>query len=458
MSMGMNIFMAAIFFPILLIIYFILKNTSKPKKNLIISVTLPLEAREDEDVLAICESFCKHLGLCTLILMAMFVGAFFTSLMEYMSIAMTFYLLWLTIVIIVPHIIFAVYHNKLKKLKREKGWVPDTAGNVLLETKVSASPVKALNPWLFFLPVAMSFVPVIHSLMVETSQVFVLTYILNALVVASFYLFYRLLFRQRPDVIDDDASLSMALTRVRRYNWGKAWIALAWFTGAFNLFFWLLISSSMGIVICTAVFTAAAIIFPLHAEFSTRKAQERLTKDCGATLYVDDDDYWLAGLFYYNPNDDHLMIINRIGINMTMNLAKPAGKAIMVFAAVTILAMPFIGLFMIPLEFTPVRIEVTDTVVVARQTNSYEIALSDVREIELLEMLPRATREAGTAMDTIYKGRWRVQGIGSSTLCLNPQVPPFILIKTNNANFIFGAYSEAATLEAYNLLSARVGR
>ena len=42
-------------------------------------------------------------------------------------------------------------------------------------------------------------------------------------------------------------------------------------------------------------------------EFGLRRAQEKLTVSSGTGWYVDEDDKWLWGLFYYDPHDrrDH---------------------------------------------------------------------------------------------------------------------------------------------------------
>lgn len=37
-----------------------------------------------------------------------------------------------------------------------------------------------------------------------------------------------------------------------------------------------------------------------------------------------DDDHWVAGVFYYNPDDPALWVGKRLGIGWTLNFAHPA--------------------------------------------------------------------------------------------------------------------------------------
>lgn len=59
----------------------------------------------------------------------------------------------------------------------------------------------------------------------------------------------------------------------------------------------------------------------------------------------DDEDYWILGCIYNNPNDPSFMVQKKFGIGWTMNIATPIGK---VFLVITVLS--FIVLFFILIE------------------------------------------------------------------------------------------------------------
>ena len=445
-----NVIIIGSCFPILPIMYFILRSISKPKKNIILGVTLPYSARQDESVMEICRFFRKRLGITSLILTALLAVPFF---IEYISIATTYLMVWICAVIIAPFAPYAKSHKKLKRLKQEKNWVTSAAGKVMLDTKVSVHPHKQASAWLFLPPAIISLVPVVHALFVGSDPAFTFTYIIMALICAVFYFVYRAQYRQSSEVIDENTSLSIALTRIRRHYWRKIWVWMSWATGLFNVAFWLTINSFVGMMVTTGVYVCILLFVFIGAEFSVRKAQEKLTMESGKGLYVDSDEYWILGLLYHNPNDKRTMINDRIGMGMSVNMAKPIGKILMGFAAVCIVAMPFFGLFIIPEEFATMRIEIADHSIRAYHTSLvFDVPLEDIREIELLDVLPKTSRTAGTAFDTLLKGNFRVEDVGPSKLCLNPTVAPFILIITDTGTYIFGTNDSAQTREMYETI------
>ena len=71
-----------------------------------------------------------------------------------------------------------------------------------------------------------------------------------------------------------------------------------------------------------------------------QQVERRYDRDTELELQ-DDDDNWILGLFYYNPNDTRLNVEKRLGYGGTVNVAHPAGKVIMIISAVIIVGSIF---------------------------------------------------------------------------------------------------------------------
>lgn len=57
------------------------------------------------------------------------------------------------------------------------------------------------------------------------------------------------------------------------------------------------------------------------------------------TSFEEDDDYWILGsTIYNNPNDPALFVNKRIGVGMTINIARPMGKVILALSIVILIA------------------------------------------------------------------------------------------------------------------------
>ena len=154
-------------------------------------------------------------------------------------------------------------------------------------------------------------------------------YITFAVCPLLFWLCYRYLYRNKSETVDENAELSRVLTQVRRYNWGKMWLVCAYSFSAIGIGTFFTRYYPLWTIILIIAFGFVISVAALRIEMNTRKVQEKLTVDSGKDWYVDDDDKWIGGIMYYNPNDSRLVINNRVGTNSSINVAKTSGKVIM---------------------------------------------------------------------------------------------------------------------------------
>jgi uncharacterized membrane protein len=452
----LKIILSVCFIPIPVIIYLIVLNEAKPKKNIILGVTLPLAARGDPSVSAVVR---KYVTLQSVALAVILLLASPLIFIQSHAVLMTWYFIWLIAALALPAALYIRGNGNLKALKMQNGWFGESTGLVLVDVGLALIPQKTLNIRLFIPPVVFSLAPVVHAVLtLRGSDEFwplMLVYLTFAVMTVGFYFLYRIVFHQKADVVEN-TPVNAALTQVRRYNWGKCWLFVTWLTGLYSLAVWLSGRSGLVISAASVLYTIILLVFFMNAEFKTRKIQQRLTAESGRSVYADDDDHWMFGILYNNPKDRHFIVNRRTGIGATINVAMPAGKALIAFTLLLILSLPFIGLLMIRTETTPVTLAVTDAEIVASHGRpAYEIFLDDIQSVNLLSELPNGIRTNGIGLDTLYKGRFSFDGIGPCSVCLNPQTPPFIAITTAEDTYILGASGEAQTLEIYTLLAGR---
>ena len=447
----MSIIFAVCFVPIWPVLYFVFRNMVKPKKNIIIGVTLPQSEHDNEHVQAVCRSYLKWFNIIMLPLLVLIAPPFFMSSMGPL---MTWYMTYCLVLVLAPIFVFAKYRGELLKLKRENGWYSETAGKTLADVKAAVVPVQRINSIWFLIPTLISFIPVAGALFDQENNDpgSLWMYLTFALMIVSFWLLYHLIFRVRAEVVNEDLTLTMALTRIRRHNWGKFWLVSVWLTSALNIAIWLFAGYAMVLLIATLIYTLAIIAVAIKAEFSTRFAQQKLTASDLGDIYVDEDDVWIWGLLYCNPNDDHFMVNARIGMNMSVNLAKTGGKILMIAAALMIAAMPFIGIWIWVEEVTPTALVLTDTDLIARHTtNQYTIPLNSIDTIELIAEMPQVlSRVAGSSFENMQKGRFLVSNYGTASLCIQTNTPPFIMVTANGRTYFINDANSSVTTGIYN--------
>lgn len=457
-DLGATIFLLVCCYPVLPIMAALMANEAKAKKNIVIGCTLPLTAQQDPRVQEICREYKKRVWRWFFIMTAALIPAL---LLPRFSLALAYMFILMLAAMAPSFVLFARYNGRLRALKKQEGWATPYTGAVVADLGAKPEELgRPLSKWLFIPPFLVSLLPCVPALLSENEGerwgglILGLTFALCCLM--SLF-FYPLIFRQRPDVVDSDSRVNAALTRVRRYNWGKTWIAMSWLSALLALGFWLLRESAFWLMLLTLAYTAGMLYFALRAEFAVRRAQERLPRESGARDYVDEDRFWLWGLFYCNPDDRRTLVSDRTGMGMGMNLAKPAGKITMgLVALILVIGVPLAALWLIAMDYTPREARIEDGALYFEHfTEKYEIALDEISGTELLDELPSARRVAGTGLDTLCEGRFDVEGYENVRISLDPGQGCYIVVLTEGGlTRIFNLMTEAETEGFYAELTA----
>lgn len=432
-----------------LLIWWTLRNSARFKKNIVVGVTFPREAREDMQVKALLTSYRRLQLACAIVLVAAALGGAATGTVRaWVGSSMFCWSVWILVVCIVPEVIYALTNRRLAALKDERGWRPRGAAAqrvTVADIGAAAQSYPRVSSIWFVLICAASLVPVL----LDRDNVVI--YLLFAACVLMMWAIFRWCYRNRSEVVDDNTALTQTLTRIRRRAWARVFLVAAasfafmsWaqllFQGSTNLYF-------IGMMLpCTVLGIVA-----FATEMRVRSLQERLTKASGEGFYVDEDDHWIFGIFYYNPDDAELIVNERVGINTSINLARPAGKAIVVALACSLLCLPVTGAFMAEEFGTPVTLELSEQTIRAHHLlTTYEIDMADVVSVELVDQLPKMTRTFGGASETFLEGNFSSDAYGSLKVCLDPEVGPWLLVRTRSGTtYLLGASDTAQTETVY---------
>ena len=398
-------------------------NEAKFKKNIAVGVTFPRAAREDAEVLGLLKGFEREQICLCLAVMALGALCMWLGWPELNFLA---YFLWIDLVIVAQFVSYARWNGKLKRLKRARGWtVPAVRA---ASVTVPAVPAKRPSLWWFAAAAVVGLAPAAFD------RGLWYAYLLDAVMAFACYFGSRYLYRNRAEAVDENDAVTQALTRVRRRAWDRVWLLCAWMMTVVSVCIFLstrlsglggtvacLLTVGLGLGVC-----AVAIIL----EFRVRRVQEKLTAASGDGFYVDEDDKWLWGQLYYDPNDSQVIGNNRTGVNSTVNLARPGGKVLMAFVLVLLfVAMPVMGVCFDSMGTGPEPLAVEDGALVAASWGKdYVLSLEDIESADVIDALPRnMVRTWGTGMDSLLKGRFGTEW-GNATLCLDPRSGPWLKV------------------------------
>ncbi len=427
------------------VMYALNVNEAKFKKNIAVGVTFPRAGREDPEVLGLLKGFRREQLIICLALAAL--GALCAAL-TWPEMRFCLLFLWVDLLIVAEFVCTARWNGKLKAVKKARGWTVPTVRTA--SVTAAAEPVKRTSVWWFVAAAVVAAVPAVFD-----RDLWVM-YALDAALALACWAGDKYLYRNRAEAVDENDAVTAALTRVRRRAWDRVWLLCAWMMAAIDVGVWVsarFFSGSQVLFWLTMALGLGLCVIAVALEFRVRHIQERLTAASGEGFYVDEDDKWLWGQLYYDPNDSRVIVNNRTGVNTTVNLARPGGKAFMVLALALLLALPVAGLFFDAMCEAPLPLKVEEGVLLAESWGKdYALPLEDVADAELVDTLPKGmTRVMGTGADSILKGRFSTEW-GSATLCLDPRTGPWLKVTmADGALYLLGG-GESDTEAVYGEL------
>lgn len=452
---AMGLILVLCVYPCVLFMYFFVKNDATPENGLYFGVTLNKDQAAAPEVQQIMSSYKKQMRLLFWLILLMPIPMLF---IPWFSILMTGWSIWLLASIVVFFIPFGLANKKLKELKTEKGWKQEQENAVHVEIK-SAGLIRRVKGYHFLPQTILSLLVVVVALVLyrddrmEAMSILVGSF---ALVTILFWLIAVWMDRQKTQIISTDSEVNVNYARAKKNLWKNLWVVCAWIN---TIYMFCLLFSLDNAARLTKVFMGATIVYiMLTLSFllwilRKKKKVDGAYRDKMDAVIPDDDDNWIWGMFYYNPKDKHSMVEKRTGIGTTTNMATPVGKAVWFFAAVSLLALPIVCIWMILLEFTPIQLSVTNNQLVASQIDvDYTIPLFIVEEAELLTELPKWSKISGVGMDELKKGTFRIAEEGRCEVFLNPQNELFIRFEVAGTTYYMSGFDDAETRAVYEVL------
>lgn len=311
--MFMKIILFVFCYPILPIMYFIIKNELEPHKNIILGVTLPSIELRNPKVLEIISKAKKSMQRIAIVLALL---PFTSLLTKYDSIVYAIFITWITVLCFIFFLPFMKGNLQLHKLKKEQNWHLDDEGTTIVDLKVTLEEPNPLNKYWFLPAIVLTCIPIIIDLCTliskDSNLLSLATTTLVGLVTFLCPFLFHIAYKTKQEIVSQDSLRNQTLTRIRRYNFGKCFIGLSYTNAIYTILFWLYINHYIDniilFLIITLLYTFFLLWWVLRAEFKVRLAQQQFSIQSEDSFTADEDSYWIYGLLYYNPNDKHLIV------------------------------------------------------------------------------------------------------------------------------------------------------
>lgn len=458
--MMMFLVMGACMYPVLLILYAIMRYYGKPRAGLLFGAGMQPGWEHEPEVEAIRRRFRKEMLIWLLVLAVVPVV---TLPIPYMSVSTSFWLIWCFGAIALMEVPFARANHALRRWKAERGYTGQQEGSRLVEIR-DLGELRCLRWTSFLAPTLLGFAGAAAALVSVWGRP-------EAFGVGSVAISFALMTpifgwaglwmdRQRQKVVSSDSQVNLNYNRARRMLWKKFWILMAWFTTALTVAFGgaTVVDADAGMALLiwgTIGYTVVLLLLCVELLRRQNKLDSAYRDKMDLVGFSDDDACWLGGLIYYNPKDTKTMVEKRVGVGTTMNMATPGGKAMGVFLLLVVLGVLVLCAWLVRLEFTPIHLSLEgDTLVAEQLKEDYAIPLDTIEDVSLVEDLPAMVRTNGTGMTTLSKGSFRIRETGEGCqVFLNPQNDVFLRVEAGDTTYYLGGQDDQETLAVYDSLT-----
>lgn len=446
-----------IIYPMLFILYFIMKHTIHHSHNLYFGVTLSDEFLKDSQLPKIMNQYDRSL-LRTTVLSGLCSSLIFIPSSS--SISVTLLYLWIFFSIIAICFPYAQANIALKQMKLQRNNKLDNLKTSQLnEDTLKSNKVKYNIPVYCILVIA-TLLPLLYVMLYlgETKNSSTIRIVLLSLNVINLLILWFSIAtaRQKVVILSNNLQINLDLDTMKKRLCRNSWLILSFMTTAYTyivfLFFQQLLTHYILFLLLTYLYLAVGNYILVKCPQIIHKLQlQKLQQNDGTDALLDEDGSWVWGMFYHNTKDKNLFIKSRFHSLFAINHAKFFGRILSLGFIFLLFAGLCLCIWSIFMEYTPLQLSLEHNRIVATQLREeYTIGIDEIQTIELLENLP--FQLVNTEFDSVSKGKFHVEPYDSYTLFIVPTNTYFIHINTVHGGYLLSTSNDEDTVLFYDQL------
>lgn len=416
---------------------------ANPHKNIILETTLPKEKLQDEQVLTISRTYKKRLLQWAFIFS---VAALPILTISYDSLTLIYFLVMIFGFIGTSFYLQVIYIRKVTTVKVQNNWILPTSPLLVDTTLVANKNRKLISIWWFLPSILITILGCIYSFTtLGLSNGNWIIGLISLLMSAMFLLFYYFIARFPVKPLTSDETINQQVNDQMRHHWS---VLMAVSALVLSPLAFISVSSvsipyekMMLFSIGYALLILGFVLFTFYYLFSSRKKQDQLIAQAKEYRYSDEDQYWKYGI-YINPNDKRIMIPDRVGMNISVNLGRPAGKlALGIIGVLILFSLVGASVPMVISDFSANPFELSTShngiSLSAPLSQSRKITWDEIESVELINTLPKDRLKLyGTATENYLTGEFQINNEPAYLLVLTNK-KPILEIKTNDKLYYY---------------------
>ena len=439
-----------------------LSSANKPKKNMFMAVTLPYDVLESDFIKEIQK---EYKSLCNKVYIIMLLTAipciFPFWIFKNITVYIFYMLIWCLVFSYYGIIPFKLMNRKVKAEKSKNNWFVGEKKVVYCDTKTTLlkNSMPISNKY-FLIPILIGIIPLIMSIKNFSSEniVFLVVAILNLGVILLMFYIAKIFNKNKLKTYSTNSEINFILNKTEKRMISIYFLINAIVESLIILVFYLTLFDYIDIkffniiIISTVVLSSIVVLGFIYIKKKINDLDEELTsKNKNSEIIVDDDDYWIDGIYYYNPNDSSKIVSSRFGYNMTYNMATKHGYFMAKKLDKIVLAATFLLMIIliIPSEFATSSISFNDNtpnISISSFPYSYDLDYNDIESITITnEPISFKLRTNGIATEEKCIGNFKSDKYGKCRAYLyfdgKDNNPKYIVMKLKNNKFDYLIYN-----------------
>ncbi len=452
----------AIFFvtmyPFIFLMYFMFKHEGVVKHRTLFGIHISEQWLSKKEWEAMEQEYKRKINRYLLLFAVI---PFATLFIPFFSVNFTIWMLWLLAAIAIFMLPYAMGNEKLKRIKQQRS-ATEGAHDIIYAELKGAGTIRTIKGIDFLVPNLLSIGIAIFCLFTLHDERFELYSIIIIFFAVCTLLFYGCAIwmdRMKTKVISFDSDVNINYTRATKRLWKQFWGICLWGNTIFTaIIFAIVLLKNFANAMIHIILWGSVVycLFTIGIGVLTWAKMLKLEQQYADKMDLPDEDNekaWIGGIIYYNPKDKHTYVSKKFGIGTTCNLATKTGKAMTLIGIIALLIVPISCVWIMMEEFTPISLSIADNTLIAEHWKTdYEVPITIITEVSLLEELPRCSKVSGTGMDNLLKGTFRNSEDGKFQCFLNPQNSMFIRFTAGGTIYYMSGYDDEETLEIYEMI------
>lgn len=440
------------------------------KAGMYLGVHIPADKKEDAEVTSVVNKTKKQFNVFNNVNMVLSVAICGICVVN-MIIFVFVYILWIIIYIVGIQLVIIIGHRKIYDIKLKNGWLIEAQKKVYIDTRLSSSvknpSISMRYHWIFIGLTVVLYIPVVivrHSDMLFRDMS--IYFIVSIIVAVALYIFNIYVNSSERTVYSENSDVNITMNQIYKKYVSLGLVIMSLFnTVAFSYIVaeYMLHGILYGgdVIVYTIVDLIGSIIMLASFVVARRKRTEVLAAD-DTPLYVDDDEYWKYG-FYYNPNDRHMLVKNRLyDMNYAFNYASRGAQVLVGILTVFITAsIIFTVAVLVPFIHVKMDVYITDdTFMAAGGGYKCSININDIQEVQLFNEMPKDnfTRINGGSTNEYDVGNYKGRTYGKCMLFIWDDYSPVLMIKSSNKTVFVNSKEDGYIRQMYDELVSYAGK